>query len=141
MKITDNRRVKGGGKKGLKLNVGMTASNNENTPSLLSDNHSNSNNQVNHVGLATKNSLSSSLADSPMSSSLAGSSASSSPVVQDREPPPPNFSLPSAAVAAAAAAAAAASNSKSTDGLELSFVYSNIAAASEKAQSSSSTRS
>ena len=105
----------GGGKKGLKLNVGMTASNNENTPSLLSDNHSNSNSQVNHVGLATKNSLSSSLADSPMSSSLAGSSASSSPVVQDREPPPPNFSLPSAAVAAAAAAAAA-SNSKSTDG-------------------------
>ena len=85
----------GGGKKGLKLNVGMTASNNENTPSLLSDNHSNSNNQVNHGGLATKNSLSSSLADSPMSSSLAGSSASSSPVVQDREPPPPNFSLPS----------------------------------------------
>merc|ERR1719204_1772434 len=106
----------GGGKKGLKLNVGMTASNNENTPSLLSDNHSNSNSQVNHVSLATKNSLSSSLADSPMSSSLAGSSASSSPVVRDREPPPPNFSLPSAAVAAAAAAAAAASNSKSTDG-------------------------
>ena len=103
----------GGGKKGLKLNVGMTASNNENTPSLLSDNHSNSNNQVNHVGMATKNSLSSSLADSPMSSSLAGSSASSSPVVQDREPPPPNFSLPSAAVAAAAAAA---SSSKSADG-------------------------